>query len=416
MPFESQITQLSTDQLDRLFDATPDTTPTADTLAVGKESPKDEPLISKSQPGGLDNIPFLEDEAEDETEPVHGKDKEDNKPAEDKSTKANASKVKDDAVADDIHPDGTKPDDSTTGDSISNVNEILKNTVEYLVKSGKWVDFEGREDLDIDEEVYADLVKKQDDYRVSNMFNEMLDSTGEYGKAIISHIKGGGNPDEIIDLFKEQKQISQIDTSSESGKQTLIEKYYTDILGWKPEKVTKTVKRLITDNEIDSEFTDVKEMYNEHYQKELDTLTRENKQKELDNINKQKVFVTNIQSALDADSTLSTREKSAIAGSILDFRHKLDNGQKVNDFYIKFAEKQADPKEYVDLVRFVMDKKGYLASISKTESTKANASAFNFIKGNAAISKATNSQITINGNPDKARQGTDFSFALKNKK
>lgn len=412
MPFESQITQLSTDQLDQLFDSTPTTTPTADDLVVGKEG-EDGKHVVKNVRGGIESIPFLgDDELEIDTEEVKN-DKKKDKSTNDKNSKDAEDTTENVSDADNVEGDGSGTDNTDTNDNVSDVSSILKNTVDYLVKSGKWVDFEGREDLEMTEEVYADLVKKQDDYRLSNTFSELVDSTGSYGKAIINHIKNGGNPDEIIDLFKEQKQVSQIDVSTETGKQELIEKYYTDILGWKPEKVTKTVKRLITDNEIDTEFNDVKEMYDEHYKKELDKLDQDNRQKEVDNLNKQKVFVGNIQSAIDSNDSFSPQDKKVIADSILQFRHKLDNGQKVNDFYIKFAEKQADPNEYVDLVSFVMDKAGYLKRITKKESTKANANAFNFIKGNAALQKTTTSQIKINGNPDKVRRGTDFSFALK---
>lgn len=409
MPFESQITQLSTEQLDKLFESTPDTTPTADNLAVGKTG--DTPSV----PSGLDNIPFVENidevlDNEDTVEPQEPVKKDG-----EESTKKDSTKSTDDAAeSKNIENDELDGSDDTVDDSpTANVNEVLKNTVDYLIKSGKWVDFEGREDLEVTEEVYAELAKKQDEYRVSTMFNELLDSTGDYGKAIISHIKNGGNPDEIIDLFKEQKQVTQIDTSTEDGKQQLIEKYYSDVLGWKPEKVAKTVKRLISEDEINSEFDDVKEMYNEHYENRLKEINEQNRQKEIENIRKQEVFVNNIKTALDGNTDLTEKDKQLIAGSILNFRHKLDNGQKVNDFYIKFAEKQADPREYVDLVRFVMDKEGYLKSISRKLTTKANAEAFNFIKGNTAINKKSTQEIKINGNPDKARRGTDFSFALK---
>lgn len=414
MPFESQITQLSTEQLDKLFESTPDTTPTADNLTVGKTED------SSPTPAGLDNVPFVEnideilggEEGQEGKEPAEPTKKDDKKTTKkDSNTKPTEDTTETEEVEDDESSDNS--DDNLDNSPTANVNEVLKNTVDYLIKSGKWVDFEGREDLEITEEVYAELAKKQDEYRVSTMFNELLDSTGDYGKAIISHIKSGGNPDEIIDLFKEQKQVTQIDTSTEEGKQQLIEKYYSDVLGWKPEKVAKTVKRLISEDEIDSEFNDVKEMYDEHYENRLKEINEQNRQKEIENIRKQEVFVNNIKTALDENTDLTERDKQLIAGSILNFRHKLDNGQKVNDFYIKFAEKQADPKEYVDLVRFVMDKEGYLKSINRKSTTKANAEAFNFIKGNAAVNKKTTQEIKINGNPDKARRGTDFSFALK---
>lgn len=401
MSFESQITQLSSEQLDKFFEQTPETTPTADTLAVAKEQNQATPEQGKGQ--GIEGIPFY---SETEEEIVESEKPEEIVPetVEDNKKPETTDKTKDKIENEEPHEQIKTVD-----------NNILKNTVDYLVSSGKWVDFEGREDLEITEEVYADLVAKQDEYRVNSMFNELLDSTGDYGKAIITHIKQGGNPDEIIDLFKEQKQLTQIDTSTETGKQQLIEKYYSEVLNWKPEKVVKTVKRLITDNEIDSEFQDVKEMYDKHYQERLQEINETNKAKEQQEAQRQQAFVNNINSVLEEDKSLTQSDKALIAGSILDFRHKLPNGQKVNDFYIKFAEKQADPREYVDLVRFIMDKKGYLESIHRKEKTSTNKAAFNFIKGNAALNKTTTAQVEINDSRTNKTKGTDFSFALRKK-
>lgn len=407
MPFDSQITQLSSEQLDKFFEETPTTTPTADNLAVGKETAATETKIPDPKVKAvenLDNIPFYDESLEADEQSTE-------ETPEETKEKAKTAKAKQEKAE---QPEETTDDTQQAAEpTADNVNSVLKNTVDYLVSSGKWVDFEGREDLEITQEVYADLVAKQDEYRLSNMFNELVDSTGNYGKAIIAHIKNGGNPDEIIDLFKEQQQLTQVDTSTEEGKQQLIEKYYSEVLGWKPEKVTKTVKRLIADNEIDSEFTDVNEMYSKHYQDKLQELNKQNEAKAQADLQRQQVFVNNIKTALEEDATLSQQDKKLIASSILDFRHKLDNGQKVNDFYVKFAEMQADPKEYVDLVRFVMDKKAYKAALQRKEKTQANSGAFNFIKGNATVGKTKSTQIQINGNPDNARRGTDFSFALK---
>lgn len=415
MPFQNEIAQISPEQLEQLFDSAPAGTPNADTLTVGKEHTtvidNDKvPTLTTTQVVGPASIPFY-DPAQN-AEPIV-----DDKDTKGKPTDAVVDATKPTATVEEGQEGKTKDGEATKTDEVeidtNSIDEVLTNTVDYLIKSGKWVDFEGREDLKITQEVYADLAAKQDDYRLSQMFNELIDSTGDYGKAIINHVKNGGNPDEIIDLFKEQKQIQQIDTTTELGKQAKIEKYYSDILGWKPEKVEKTIKRLITDNEIESEFTDVSELYDQHFKDQLAKTEQAELERKEETKQRQAVFVNNIKSAIKENTTLTDNERRLIESSVLSFRHKLPDGQKVNDFYIKFAEKQADPKEYVDIVRFIMDKEGYLKSIKRAEETKANNKAFSFIKGGAAIAKVKSSPIEINENSRKVQQGTDFSFALK---
>lgn len=406
MSFDTQVTQLESSQLESLFEAVPSTTPNANDLKGARE---DSPVaLTNPAIPFLDDIDGLEEKVEDKIE-----DKVEEPKTEEEKAKAEEDKVKaEKEAADKLEADEKAKKEA---ENLPAINEVLKNTVEYLVSSGQWADFDGREDLEVTQEVYAELVAKQDEHRVTQMFSELLDSTGDYGKAIISHIKKGGNPDEIIDLFKEQKSLDTIDTSKETGKQALIEKYYSEILGWKTEKVQKTVKRLIEDNEIDTEFTDVKEMYDKHYEEKLEAIQREAAEEEKALKQKEVTFKNNIRTALEDDSTLSKRDKALIASSILDFKHQLDNGQKVNDFYLKFAEMQADPKEYIKLVRFVMNPKGFMEQIQKKEESKADAKAFNFIKGNVALSKTKGANVEINEGQGKTSKGTDFSFAIKNK-
>ena len=84
MPFESQIMQLSTEQLDSLFEAAPASTPSADTLVVGKEpaeAGKPEPKITDTVVD-TSEIPFYDPEVDgsldgsDTKEPVEPKTKE----------------------------------------------------------------------------------------------------------------------------------------------------------------------------------------------------------------------------------------------------------------------------------------------------------------------------------------------------
>lgn len=410
MSFETQVATIESVELDKLFDTAPEGTPNADTLSLGKEFEDGSQTIAS-----IGDIPVLTEE--DLTLLDEGKNiepKVDDNLADDTLTdeeKVQQEKEKEEKEKEELE----KKKQEENKDLIPQINEVLKNTVDYLVTNGIWSDFDGREDLEMTQEVYAELAAKQNQHSALEIVNELIDSTGDYGKAIINHIKSGGNPDEIIDLFKEQKQLESIDTSTDKGKQEKIEKYYKEVLGWKSEKVEKVIKRLVEDNDIDSEFNDVEELYNKHYQEKLAETQQETIRRQEENKKRQEAFVNNIKSSLQEDTSLSEKDRKVIASSILDFKHKLDNGQKVNDFYLKFAEIQSDPKEYIKLVRFVMDRDNYEKQLQEKAQTKAAKEVFNFVKGNAAIDKARTSTFQEKDEKGKSvkQKGTDFSFVLK---
>lgn len=387
---DTQITQVSTNELDKIF-------ADADDLVVGSE---DTPTPVEETGDGT--IPILDetlitDEEESEEDEVEDDTKEKTDTVEEKQEEEKEEEVKE------------EEEDKTV------VNEVLKNTVKYLVSNKLWADWDGREDLEITEEVYAEIALQQAQHSASEMFNELIDGTGDYGKAIISHIKSGGNPEEVIDIFKEQKTTESIDTSTEEGKQLKIEQYYKDVLGWKPERVKKFVNRLVEDNEIDTEFESVEDSYKEHYKQKIQET--QNKAEEADRKKRedQNKFVESIKSALNETADLTEKEKRQISSSILDFKHKLNNGKSVNDFYLKFAEMQQDPKQYIELVQFVTDKEAYKEKMRKKENSNASREQFNFIKGNTAISKAKAPAVTPEQNKDRTEKykGTNFSFAIK---
>lgn len=399
----SIIEQISSEELDKLFENASEGSPNAELLTGGQQPALDD--ITDDELNG--KVAFGTKKAPEEI-PTETEEEKVAKLKEVEDVKL-AAKAKGKNKEEKPEEDNTTPEVTT-----DEVKTVLKNTVDYLIDKGFWGDFDGREDLEITEEVYAELVQKQDEFRVNSLFSELLDSTGDYGKAIISHIKSGGNPDEIIDLFKEQKQLEQIDTTTDDGKQTVIEKYYKDTLGWKKEKVDKLVQRLIKDDEIGTEFTDVKEAYDKHYKDELAATQETAKQAELQVKQRHTAFINSIQTALKSDETLTPRDKALVASSILDFKHTLPNGKKVNDFYIKFAEMQADPKEYIELAKFVLDKEKFKQELTKKVETKVASTTFNFIKGNAAAKKTTDSpQQTPKQNKDLKPAGTNFSFAIK---
>jgi len=308
-----------------------------------------------------------------------------------------------------ISKDKTKeivPEVTEVTEEGSQIKNILANTTKYLIEKGIWQDFEGSDTLDIDEDTYAELAAKQTEEKVNSLFSELIDSTGDYGKAIISHIKEGGNPDEIIDLFKEQKTIESIDTSTPEGKVNIIGKYYNEVLGWKPERIQKHLQRIIADEDVDIEASEIEDKYKEHYQEQLAQIEGERTAQKERNLERQKEFVTGIKSSL-AETEYTPKEKQLIEQALLNVK-KTEKGP-ITDFNLKFAELQKDPKKLIDLVYYVMDQDGFKKRVNTKAETKVAAKTFSFIKGNSSTSKNVTSSMSTNDSKNKL----DFSSLLK---
>lgn len=399
---ETQIVDISEDALNDLFNDTPaNKTVTADNLVGGKQTDtedEEEEVVETKKKTTKKEVPALkvnEQTIEDidienfnDDEEIEEEDEEEEE-VEEKAKKA----AKRATVA--------KTTEEEARTESPEVGSVLKSTVEYLIQSGLWEDFEGREELDVTEETYAKLVAEQDKRRVQGMFEELVDSTGPFGKAIIDYVKNGGNPDEIIDLFKEQKQVESINIEQADGQKDLVKHYYTEVMGWKPEKAEKYISNLMMQNELENEAQEVQELFKSYYKKEADRLNKERE----DFAEKQKeaeiAFETNIKTAIKDRKDLTPGEKKTIEDYLLTYDQRLPNGNMVNKFYVNFAKMQQNPQDYIDLVAFVMDKQKFLQKVSTTEKTKATAEAFKFIKGNGAVS---------------SKKGTGYEQTKKNEK
>lgn len=371
----NQIITFSEDTLNRLFEDTPEGTVNANVLDnTSKDVKAGDKIPTFTQHDNTgDAIPTIDLDKLDVTDDVVD-DKKDT-PADTKDT------TKD-----------TPPVDNTNVETAEH-KLALKNTVDYYVEAGLWKDFQGRDELkEVDSETFAKLAAAQDAERLQDRFSELVDSTGDYGKAIINHIKNGGNPEEVIDLFKEQKELQAFDKTTEQGKLDYIFTYYSEILGLEEDKIKSLIDNTILkaenkDEALGKEVKAVEAKFQNYYQKQLDSINKQQEEIKKDNEEKQKVFVNNIKDALTKDEFFTEAERKVIQKSITEFKHKLPNGAVVNDFYVKFAEKQKDPAEYARLVNFILDREAYETKIAQKKDTKVVEKKWDFIKANAGVKK-----------------------------
>lgn len=396
--FDSTIESISEERLESLFEEP----------VKGQPSPKDLPAAK---------VEKVEDKEEEKSEIEISEHKDDIEIVEDledilkdKDDKEDKDKGKEDVEDKDGKDDKEEKEDTENSD----VKGILKSTVDFLIEKGEWFDFEGREDLDIDEKKYAELALKQTQAKVSEMFNELVDSTGPYGKAIIGFVSKGGDPEQIIDIFKEKKEVESFDTSSEDGKKALISKYYKEVLNWKGDRIDRHISGLIANDELDTESSEITNLFDEYHKKELQRISEKQEIELEKEREREERFKDSIVSAIDSRKDISEKDKKLLEKSILQYSNKLADGTQVSDFYVKFAKTQSNPEEYIDLVRFVMDKEAYIKSLKKEIENKVTEKTFNFVKGNTALSNKKGSGYDkIDRNSNKI---VDFDFGLKSKK
>jgi hypothetical protein len=396
----SSVSTISSEALDQLFAETPDNQVNADTLKV----PSSEPFTVK-QPSDI-NIPDIDLDKLDEPVVTEEKVEEDDDKKDEKVEKKDdkASDKKDDKKEDDKK-------DEPTDDEIKARNEFLKNSVDFLVQKGLFKDFEGREDIEMTEEVFSQLLEKQVEKQIEERYEAKKKSAGEYGEAILEYLDNGGEPDKVIDLFKEKKAIDDLSLDDDITQSELISKWYKEVHGWKPEKIKKYLDTLnAEEGSLEAEAEEIKTKYQDTYKKQIEQLQQEQQDYNKKQIDKQKAFETNISKVIETNKDFDLKRKKFIKDSIFKFK-TLEDGTKVNDFYLKFAEWQNNPEAYIELAEFILDKEGYLKRQAVDIENKVVDKTFNFIKGNTAISKNKGSKHIDKDSTQST--GTDFSVVFK---
>ena len=61
--------------------------------------------------------------------------------------------------------------------------------------------------------------------------DEVLQSFGPYGREIATFSENGGNPDDLIDIFKEEQRVQGVDITTEDGQKEMVFQYLTKVVG-----------------------------------------------------------------------------------------------------------------------------------------------------------------------------------------
>lgn len=295
-----------------------------------------------------------------------------------------------DEAADDIpgeksdKKDSKKEEPSITADTNA---QLFAAKAKGLIERGIWREVNDFDSIEWTDETYGELAEAQAQWAAEDMFNEMLDQTGDYGKVIFSHIKNGGDPKEIIDLFRESKRVNNLDIADENGQQNIIREYYSKVHNWSDAKITRFINSAIDNKALKDEATEVKDLLEKEIKAEVDARKQAQEAALKERQESEAKWAQGIQEALKGREDLTEKERKEISQTLLNYNQKLPDGRQVNQFTINFMKLQADPQKYIELVRFINDPDKYSKRVEKEKEKVAAKKAWEFVKGNNAVAK-----------------------------
>lgn len=307
-------------------------------------------------------------------------------------------------------------DDNSSMESID-TEEFFKAQYQGLVDRGIWFPLEDEDlkDFKWNEEGYGKLIELQAEWIVEEKFNEKIESTGQYGKAIFDHIMKGGNPEDVVNLFKEVQQNNNFDLTTKEGKKGLLAKYYTEDKKWSPERFNRYYDKLVDTETLDDEIKDVQKDLHDSMQERLE----ETKKRQEENLRKQKEieenFAKNMQNVVGSRKDITSKEKQEILNNLLVYDQKFPDGRQVNKFTIDFMKLQSDPDKYIDLVLFVKNPEKYIQKISTESENKANKKAWSLIKGSGSLNRNSGTKEIVNKPSNKKDLVIDYKSILDNR-
>lgn len=291
-----------------------------------------------------------------------------------------------------------------------NIEVDFKAYYDMMVESKVWDEVEVPENATWN----VELIKEIQALQVSSKYEDLLDKKGPYGKAIVAYEDNGGNPGELLDLFREQRTVRDFDVTSPEGQEEFLTSYY-EAQNYSPKSIDRTIKALIDQGgeALKEEAEEKKALWDTDYKTEIEAKQKEQALIASQMAEQVRNFNKVMSDTITSDPSLTPKERKELGGYVLDYSHKYGN-QMVNQFYVDAAEIQKDPAKYIELAKFMKGLKdgSYQKKIVDTAKKDVNARTFMKVKNGAALSRRDGSQPELQTTDDE----TSFVTYLTGKK
>lgn len=268
-----------------------------------------------------------------------------------------------------IVPDPLKPvkapetevAESPEPDEEAYTRQVFKNAAKKLIEKGTWQDVEGFEEMELDEDSFQELQEAQLEAQIGAAW-ERVKSSNQVVNGILSVIEQGGNPDSIIDLFKEQQSVQQIDSTTPEGKLEVIGKFYSDIVGLTPAQVKSKLQKIDTagDSELQSEFELAESRYNDHFQKEQTRIKKEETDRVAQQESDRQARIRQTAEALKAQGGTPVATQK-----LLRSMYQPTHGEDLSELDYQLHILRSDPVKSIELAQFVLDRSNYEKSLTQ---------------------------------------------------
>lgn len=282
-----------------------------------------------------------------------------------------------------------------------------KAFADFLIETEVWKDFEGRDEIEYNEQTFQALWKAQADNTAREYLIEERSQFGDAANQLIDYLKHGGTVDDFVSNYTQQLDVASIDVSDEDGQERIIKEYYKS-LDWSDSKIKKHVERLKDsgESEFREEAEDCKNKLVEAIEAERAEMIREQEEIAQDRRLRAEAFNKAVRDNIYKDADLAEREKKELDRFIYDYKYQDNNGNRYSEFMVKMNEISQDPRKYQKFIKFVKNIENF--EDKKVAEKEAARKTFNFLKeGGNPLAGATSKE------PVKQKQTSPPAFKFK---
>lgn len=282
-----------------------------------------------------------------------------------------------------------------------------KAFADFLIETEVWKDFEGRDEIEYNEQTFQALWKAQADNTAREYLIEERSQFGDAANQLIDYLKHGGTVDDFVSNYTQQLDVASIDVSDEDGQERIIKEYYKS-LDWSDSKIKKHVERLKDsgESEFREEAEDCKNKLVEAIEAERAEMIREQEEIAQDRRLRAEAFNKAVRDNIYKDPDLAEREKKELDRFIYDYKYQDNNGNRYSEFMVKMNEISQDPRKYQKFIKFVKNIENF--EDKKVAEKEAARKTFNFLKeGGNPLAGATSKE------PVKQKQTSPPAFKFK---
>jgi hypothetical protein len=258
-------------------------------------------------------------------------------------------------------------DDGQAQESKKKVDEALstndaffdyQSAAEQLISTGFWEDFEGREDLEIDKDVFEQLSKQQDEWKKQNIGSSIYNSLHPAEREYLDFKRMGGDLDTYYQSKTKVERVNNLDLDSEQGKLSAIYTYYKNFVGWDDNKINKFIGKLDS-NDLEEEASTAASYVQAHVQKQHAQMMQQQQILAEKRNNAISNYKKNVRSVLK-NQQVNDRQARQVVKSLTDIDPKT-GFTAVDEAYLSFRN---DPERSVLLYRFLSDPESFIDEVS----------------------------------------------------